>query len=152
MVVWWYAFVFSGRRGRRPLQGNLKFGRRGELRSPAFVCGFRLFSGGCKQTPLRYVANLLRKNRPSPTGWSFVRDMRLFSRVAREVDPYKVILNLVVGAIHTSPVFSNTYHRIKPLYVILSEGRRARPPTEVELFLSEERGKSKAPKRRRDLV
>ena len=57
---------------------------RGELRSPVFVCGFRLFSGGCKQTPLRYVANLLRKNRPSPTGWSFVRDMRSFLAERRD--------------------------------------------------------------------
>ena len=70
LVVLWGAFVFSGRPGGRPLQGNLKFGRRGELRSPVFVCGFRLFSGGAS---------------PSPTGWSFVHDMRLFLWDVREV-------------------------------------------------------------------
>jgi hypothetical protein len=40
---------------------------RGCVSPPAFVCDNRLFLGGGKQTPLRYVANLLRKNCPSPT-------------------------------------------------------------------------------------
>ena len=37
------------------------------FRLPFFVHGMRLFSGGGNQTSLRSVANLLRKNCPSPT-------------------------------------------------------------------------------------
>ena len=41
------------------------------------------------------------------------------------------------GAIHELHVFSNAYRETKPLFVILSEGRRVRPPTEVEVLRSD---------------
>ena len=56
--------------------------------------------------------------------------------------PYKVFLLYSVGAIHESPVFSNTYRKTTPLYVILSEGRRVRPLTEVEVLRSDQRSKT----------
>jgi hypothetical protein len=43
---------------------------------------------------------------------------------------------MIVGAIHESPVSKENRNTI-PLYVILSGGRRVRPPTEVEVLLRE---------------
>ena len=64
--------------------------RRGELCSPAFVHGMRSFSGGAS---------------PSPTGWSFVRDMRSFSAGRPGGRPLQEIFIFPVGAIHESPAF-----------------------------------------------
>ena len=50
-----------------PLQGFLLYSVGAIHESPAFVHDMRSFSAASKQTPLRFVANLLRKNCHRPT-------------------------------------------------------------------------------------
>ena len=76
--------------------------------------------------------------------------------------PLQEILLFFVGAIHESPVFicglrlflrgveglaSNDNNKTKNQPVILSEGRRVRPPTEVELLRVERKRTSKSASR-----
>ena len=64
---------------------------------------------------------------------SITHDNRSFSGDLRSPLRDTIDFTLLRRGELCSPVFSNTYRRIKSLYVILSAGRRVRPPTEVEL-------------------
>ena len=57
-----YINVFSGRRRRRPLP---RYRETVHFFSAKWLCEHN--TGGCKHTPLRSVASLLRKHCPSPT-------------------------------------------------------------------------------------
>ena len=83
-----------------------------------------------------------------------------FARAASLRHPLQEILTFTVGAIHESPVFvcgvrlffagrrgrraSNDNNKTINQPVILSEGRRVRPPTEVELLRVERKRTSKS--------
>ena len=59
------------------------------------------------QTPLRYVANLLRKNHRSPTGWFFNTKIRLFfGGMLRTSSPTRNFIIFRRGEL-CSPVFTN---------------------------------------------
>ena len=88
-------------------------------------------------------------------------------RTVEDAGPYKWILSFVVGATFGRPSLYTISVRFrdarevvpykeniktKTLFVILSAERRVRPPTEVEVFSSEQRGKTEERMRRWDLV
>ena len=121
------AFVFCGTPRTSSPTRKFYLPRRGELCSPAFVRDMRSFSAA--PVNRKYVVG-------ATIGRPFLHTIIVPFR-ATIGRPYKVFLLYSVGAIHESPVFSNTYRETKPLFVILSAGRRVRPPTEVEVLLRE---------------